>query len=88
MYRLCALYRGLARLIAYIFSLKRITIRVLAIRFQSRLGVKLLTKILSVDCDDLKKELTGCFWSAVADLLSCRIQDDREENMSGQAMVG
>ena len=27
-------------------------------------------------------------WSAVADLLSCRLQDDGEEDMSGQAMVG
>ena len=48
----------------------------------------LLTKILSVGCDDLPKELTGRFWSAVADLLSCRVQDDDEEDVSGQVMVG
>ena len=30
----------------------------------------------------------GRFWSAVADLLSCRVQDDDEEDMSGQVMVG
>ena len=43
---------------------------------------------LSVGYDDLSKELTGRFWSAVADLLSCRVQDDDEEDMSGQVMVG
>ena len=52
------------------------------------LGVELLTKILSADCNNFPKELTGRFWSAVADLLSCRVQDDDEEDMSGQAMVG
>ena len=38
--------------------------------------------------DDIPKELTGRFWSAVADLLSCRVQDEDEEDMSDQAMVG
>ena len=47
-----------------------------------------MTKILSVGRDVLPKELTGRFWSAVAELLSCRVQDDDEEDMSGQAMVG
>ena len=47
-----------------------------------------MTKILSVGCDDLPKEMTGRFWSAVADIHSCRVQDDGEEDMSGQAMVG
>ena len=28
------------------------------------------------------------FWSAVADLLSCKVQDDDEEDMSGQAIAG
>ena len=28
------------------------------------------------------------FWSALADPLSCRVQDDDDEDMSGQAMVG
>ena len=32
--------------------------------------------------------MAGRLWSAVADLLSCRLQDDGEEDMSGQAMVG
>ena len=32
--------------------------------------------------------MTDRFWSAVADLLSCRMQDDGEKDMSGQAMVG
>ena len=45
-------------------------------------------KILGVGCDDLLKELTGCFWSAVADLLPCMVKADDEEDMSGQAMVG
>ena len=48
--------------------------------------VELLTKILSVGCDDLPKELTGRFYSAVADLLSCRVQEDDEEDMVGQAV--
>ena len=61
---------------------------VLATRLESMLGVELLTKILNVVCDDLTKQLTGRFWSAVADLLSCRVQDGREADMSGQAMVG
>ena len=52
------------------------------------LGVEVVTQILSVGCDDLPKELTGRFWSVVADLLSCRVQDDNEEDMSGQVMVG
>ena len=39
-------------------------------------------------CDDLPEELTGSFWSAVADLLSCRVKDNGEEDMSGQVMVG
>ena len=39
-------------------------------------------------CDDIPKELTGRFWLAVADLLSCRVQDEDEEDMSDQAMVG
>ena len=52
------------------------------------LGVECLTKIWSACCDDLPKELTGRFWSAVADLLSCRVQDGGEENMLCQAMVG
>ena len=52
------------------------------------LGVEPLTNILSVGCVDLPKELTGKFWSAVADLLPCRVQDDDEEDMSGQDMVG
>ena len=60
---------------------------VLVTKLESMLGVDLLTKILSVGCDDLPKELTGRFWSAVADLLSCRVQDDDEEDMSGQVMV-
>ena len=59
----------------------------LATKLESLLGVDLLTKILSVGCDDLPKELTGRFWSAVADLLSCRVQDEDEEDMSGQVMV-
>ena len=46
------------------------------------------TKILSVGCDGLPKELTGRSWLAVADLLSCRVQDEDEEDMSGQVMVG
>ena len=41
-----------------------------------------------VGCDDIPKELTGRFWLAVADLLSCRVQDEDEEDMSDQAMVG
>ena len=45
----------------------------LATKLGSMLGVKLLTKILSVGCDDFPKELTGRFWSAVAELLSCRV---------------
>jgi hypothetical protein len=61
---------------------------ILATKLESMLGVDLLTKILNVGCDDLPKELTGRFWSAVADLLSCRVQDDDEEDMSGQVMVG
>ena len=59
----------------------------MATKLESLLGVDLLTKILSMGCDDLPKELTGCFWSAAADLLSCRVQDDDEEDMSGQGMV-
>ena len=47
-----------------------------------------MTKILSVGCDNLQKELTGRFFSAVADALSCRVQDDVEENMPGQACPG
>ena len=39
-------------------------------------------------CDDIPKELTGRFWSAVAALISCRVQDEEEEEMSDQAMVG
>ena len=46
-----------------------------------------MIKTLSVGCDDLPKELTGRVWSAVADLLSCRVQHDSEDDMSGQAMV-
>ena len=34
------------------------------------------------------KDLTGRFWSAVADLPSPRIQDAGEEDMSGQDMLG
>ena len=52
------------------------------------LGVELLTKILSGGCGELLKKLTGCFRSAVVSLLLCRVQDDGEEDMSGQAMVG
>jgi hypothetical protein len=59
----------------------------LATKLESLLGVDLLTKILSVGCDDLPKELTGRYWSAVADLLSCRVQDEDDEDMSGQVMV-
>ena len=47
------------------------------------LRVERVTKILSVGCDDLPKELQGRFWSAVAGLFSCRIQDDSEEYISG-----
>ena len=54
---------------------------------ESMLGVELLTKSLRVGCDDLPKELTVRSWSAVANLLSCRVQDDGED-ISGQAMVG
>ena len=61
---------------------------VLATKLESMLGVELFTMILSVGCNDLPKELTGRFWSAVADLLSCRVQDDDEKDMSGQVMVG
>ena len=59
---------------------------VLETKLESILRVELLTKILSVGCDELPIELTVRFWSAVAHLLSCRVQDDGEENMSGQAM--
>ena len=52
------------------------------------LGVAILTRILSVGYDDVPKELTGHFWSAVADLLLCRVRGNGEEDMSGQAMVG
>ena len=61
---------------------------VLVTKLECMLGVDLLTKILSVGCEDLPKELTGRFWSAVADLRSCRVQDDDGEDMSGQVMVG
>ena len=44
--------------------------------------------MLSVGCDNLPKELAGRVWSALADLLSCRVQDIDEEDMSRQAMVG
>ena len=43
---------------------------------------------ISIGCNDLPKEWTGRFWSAVADLLACRVQDCDEEDMSGQVMVG
>ena len=43
--------------------------------------------ILTMNCNDLQKELLGRFWSVVADLLSCRVQEDSEEDMPGQAML-
>ena len=46
-----------------------------------------MTKTLSMGCDSFPKELQGRFWSAVAGLFSCRIKDDSEEYISGQAMV-
>ena len=46
-----------------------------------------MTKIEECGLRRSPKELTGCVWSAVADLLCCRVQDE-EEDMSGQAMVG
>ena len=53
---------------------------VLATKLESMLGVERLTEIWSACCDDLPKELTGVFWSAVADPLSCKVQDDGEED--------
>jgi hypothetical protein len=55
----------------------------LADRLESVLGVNLLTSILTVDKDTVPKELTVSYWSAVAELLSCRV--DGSEDMSGQA---
>ena len=60
----------------------------LATTLESMLRFEVLTQILSVFCNDLPKALTGRLWSAVADLLSCRVQDDGEDDVSGQAMVG
>ena len=61
---------------------------ILATALEFTLVVELLTTVLSVGCDDVLKELTGHFGSAVVDLLVCRVQDDGEDDMSGQAMVG
>jgi hypothetical protein len=52
----------------------------LAGKLESVLGFDLITDILTAGKVGLPKELTGVFWSAVADLFSCR---DSEE-MSGQ----
>ena len=41
-----------------------------------------------VGISSLLNEYNRRFWSAMADLLSCRVQDDDEEDLSGQAMVG
>ena len=62
--------------------------RVLANNLDSMSDVELLTRTLCVGCNDLPKELTGRFWLIVADLVPCRVQDDGEIDMSGQAMVG
>ena len=42
---------------------------VLATKLESMWGVELLTKTLSMGCGALPQELTGCLWSAVAELL-------------------
>lgn len=54
----------------------------MAEKLESVLGVDLITEILTADKASIPKELTGAYWSAVADLLSCSSADD--EDMSGQ----
>jgi hypothetical protein len=58
----------------------------LAGRLESVLGVDLLTLILTVDKEMVPKELMVSYWSAVAELLSCRW--DGGEDTSGQAGQG
>jgi hypothetical protein len=55
----------------------------LADRLESVLGVDLLTLILTVDKEMIPKELTVSYWSAVAELLSCRLEG--VEDSSGRA---
>lgn len=57
----------------------------LASKLESVLGVDLITEMLTLGKVVLPKELTGAYWSAVADLFACQNVD--AEDKSGQGSV-
>jgi hypothetical protein len=59
----------------------------LASKLESALGVDLITEILTVGKEALPKELTGAYWSAVADLFAHKDYMTTIEDMSGQGSV-
>ena len=56
----------------------------LAAKLENVMSVHLITEILTVDKEILPKELTGMYWSAVADLFAC---SDGQDEVSGQGSV-